>query len=226
MARKTSKGKCAFCQRVVAKSAMTKHLTACVQRLALFNQPPAGSSKLRRVQLVHLLVEGYDLPQYWMHLEIPADAQLRHLDDFLRGIWLECCGHLSAFTIGEQRYSVMPESFLEEKGMGVKVGTVFRPATVAQYEYDFGSTTELNLKYMGAREALYRGFDVSILARNEAPELVCDICGAPATQICTECMWEKTGLLCAQHAPDHECGEEMLLPVVNSPRMGVCGYAG
>jgi hypothetical protein len=22
------------------------------------------------------------------------------------------------------------------------------------------------------------------------------------------------------------CGEEMALPVVNSPRMGVCGYAG
>ena len=27
-------------------------------------------------------------------------------------------------------------------------------------------------------------------------------------------------------AVGHECGQEMLLPVVNSPRVGVCGYVG
>jgi hypothetical protein len=27
-------------------------------------------------------------------------------------------------------------------------------------------------------------------------------------------------------AAKHECGEEMLLPVLNSPRAGVCGYCG
>ena len=26
--------------------------------------------------------------------------------------------------------------------------------------------------------------------------------------------------------PEHECGAEVLLPVVNSPRVGVCGYSG
>ena len=25
---------------------------------------------------------------------------------------------------------------------------------------------------------------------------------------------------------NHDCGEEAILPVVNSPRMGVCGYTG
>jgi hypothetical protein len=32
--------------------------------------------------------------------------------------------------------------------------------------------------------------------------------------------------LCQACAEDHECGEDMQLPVVNSPRVGVCGYAG
>lgn len=226
MARKISKGKCAFCEQIVAKNAITKHLAACEKRLAQLNQPPAGKAKLRQVALIHLLVEGRDLPQYWMHIEIPGDPLLWYLDDFLRGIWLECCGHLSAFTIGDQRYSVMPEPGYGERGMAVKVGSLFRPTVVALHEYDFGSTTELTLKYVGQREASYRGFEVNILARNEAPELVCDICGAPATQICTQCVWEDKGLLCEQHTVDHECGEEMLLPVVNSPRVGVCGYTG
>jgi hypothetical protein len=32
---------------------------------------------------------------------------------------------------------------------------------------------------------------------------------------------------CERHAEDHDCDElEMILPVVNSQRMGVCAYAG
>jgi len=29
-----------------------------------------------------------------------GSATLAKLDDYLRAIWLECCGHLSKFTIG------------------------------------------------------------------------------------------------------------------------------
>jgi len=29
-----------------------------------------------------------------------GSATLTKLDDYLRAIWLECCGHLSKFTIG------------------------------------------------------------------------------------------------------------------------------
>jgi hypothetical protein len=31
---------------------------------------------------------------------------------------------------------------------------------------------------------------------------------------------------CAKCSEEHEDGEEMMLPVVNSPRMGECGYDG
>ncbi len=35
-----------------------------------------------------------------------AGATLADLDDFLRGIWLECCGHLSSFDIEGVTYTV------------------------------------------------------------------------------------------------------------------------
>jgi hypothetical protein len=38
---------------------------------------------------------------------------------------------------------------------------------------------------------------------------------------------EADPFVCSDHARDHACGEEeSLMPVVNSPRMGVCGYTG
>ena len=226
MARQISRGKCSFCQQIVAKNAITKHLAACEKRLGQLNEPPVGKAKTRHIPLIQLLVEGRGLPQYWMHIEVPADASLENLDGFLRDTWLECCGHLSAFTIGQQRYSVMPDAGYRERGMTAKVGAVFVPGTTALHEYDFGTTTELTLKYVGAREADYRGYDIGVLARNEPPEHKCDMCDSPATQVCTACIWDNTGWLCAKHAATHECGVDMLLPVVNSPRVGMCGYTG
>ena len=40
---------------------------------------------------------------------MPADATLADLDRFLRDIWLECCGHMSQFTIGKARYISHPD---------------------------------------------------------------------------------------------------------------------
>jgi hypothetical protein len=63
---------------------------------------------------------------------------------------------------------------------------------------------------------------IRILARNTPPALQCAKCGVDATIICVECY----ELFCGGCLVAHECGEEMALPVANSPRMGVCGYAG
>lgn len=37
---------------------------------------------------------------------------------------------------------------------------------------------------------------------------------------------QLNGRLCDTCAESYECGEEMLLPVVNSPRVGMCAYDG
>lgn len=70
------------------------------------------------------------------------------------------------------------------------------------------------------------GKAVRVVARNEPPIWPCDTCGQPATLVCAQCVYDGQAFYCAEHGPSHDCGEEMLLPVVNSPRMGVCGYAG
>lgn len=93
------------------------------------------------------------------------------------------------------------------------------------YVYDFGSSTELVVSLSGSVEG-GSGSPVRIVARNEPPSWPCDVCGQPATAVCAQCAYEGNGFCCTEHGSDHDCGEEMLLPVVNSPRMGVCGYTG
>lgn len=39
-------------------------------------------------------------------------------------------------------------------------------------------------------------------------------------------IWDGEGWLCESCAKNHECDEDMFLPVLNSPRTGVCGYTG
>ncbi len=67
---------------------------------------------------------------------------------------------------------------------------------------------------------------IRLLARNLAMSFECSKCGEPATQMCSECSWENELWLCDACGSQHECGEEMLLPIVNSPRIGQCGYTG
>jgi hypothetical protein len=116
---------------------------------------------------------------------------------------------------------------LDEKGMNVALDKVLRPEMKFSHEYDFGSSTLLTLKVVAERVGEIRDDPIAILARNDPPEFACGECGKPATQVCTSCEYEAGGgWLCESCAADHECGEEMLLPVVNSPRVGVCGYTG
>jgi len=211
--RITSKGTCALCKSTFDKSGMTKHLQSCMKKNSIdFSSAEGESPSLR---FYHLVVEGHHLPEYWMHLKISSQARFGDLDGFLREVWVECCGHLSAFYIER-----------EEIGMNRKFAHVLQPEMKLSYEYDFGSTTELTLKVVSEFKSDTKTAEVEMLARNDPPQIKCSYCNNRATRICTECSYEGTGWLCDGCVEDHECGEDMLLPVVNSPRTGVCGYVG
>jgi len=91
------------------------------------------------------------------------------------------------------------------------------------HEYDFGTTTELKLKVVGERMGTRPKGKVRLLARNYAPDLRCKVCGAPAEDLYVyEYPCEP---YCEEHGMD-KYGEEGLLPLVNSPRTGECGYTG
>jgi hypothetical protein len=219
--RTVSTGKCSLCGGVFDKAAMARHLKSCVQKHGAPETAPAPKKGMKRRPVFHLSVEGRYLSGYWMHVEVPIDATLAVLDRFLRDIWLECCGHMSAFEIDGESYSVQPMDF-DAGDMSVKFKDVLTPGMKFFYAYDFGSTTDLMLKVVAQRESEIQSTQVKLLARNELPVIPCDVCGAPAAEVCADCgEW-----LCAKCAGKHECGAEMLLPVVNSPRVGVCGYTG
>jgi Plasmid pRiA4b ORF-3-like protein len=229
MARQTSKGICTFCRGEFSKSAMTRHLETCQQRAS--TEAKAGSRrKAQKIRTFHLVVEGRDLPMYWMHLDVTASTTLATLDRFLRDTWLECCGHLSAFEIGGNRYAVdagLDDGWdMDEKSMRVRLDKVFSPGQSCSYEYDYGTTTELKLKVVAEREVEAKGKAIEVLARNTPPVTLCEKCGKSATNVCSQCIFDDKGWLCDDCAEEHECGEEMLLPVVNSPRVGMCAYSG
>src|SRR5262245_11137783 len=184
MKKPQTAGVCQLCNAVVTKAGMTRHLAKCLASPAPTTAP--GKGRPRKGKLFHLLAQGKYNPWYWLHLEIPATATLRDLDDFLRDIWLECCGHLSAFHIGKGMYSVTGpmDDFpfdVPERDMNVRLGEVLRPGMKFTHEYDFGSTTDLDLKVVGEREGTIGSKGkVRLLARNEPPAIPCDKCGKPA----------------------------------------------
>jgi hypothetical protein len=217
MSKQQSMGKCNLCGELAGKASMTRHLRACRQPGASAERPPAPS--------FHLAIEGRDANAYWMHVAVPVTAPLSKLDDFLRHTELNAAATWSAFEIGGKRYASQPLD--EEMSMTARLSQLLEVGMKFFYEYDYGSPTALVLKVVALREqGLPKGV-VQLLARNEAPQVRCQRCSIqPATQICTECAWNGDGWLCEACAVAHECGDEMCLPVVNSPRVGVCGYAG
>jgi len=226
MAKQVSMGKCNLCGGAFDKAAMTKHLKSCRQA-----KTDAAASERRpgqqKAKAFHLVVEGRYLPDYWMHLEVPTNGTLEMLDRFLRRTWLECCGHMSAFTIEGTTYSVEPMGELDDESMDAKLRDVLQPGMKFYHEYDFGSTTHLALKVVSEQESDIKAGDIRVLARNEPPAIPCVSCGKAATRVCTECLWsDKGGWLCDACAAKHKRHEDMFLPVVNSPRVGMCGYTG
>jgi hypothetical protein len=235
--KKEMNGKCSFCNNIFSKSVMTRHLMGCKERKEVPISPVyslKGTVKDRRV--FHILVEGRYKPEYWMHLDIAADITLKQIDKFLRNIWLECCGHLSSFHINDIEYHDVNDDMSDEpwpdlfgrrpkpRSTDIRIGAVLSPHQKFSYEYDFGSTTHLTLKVLSVYEKDIKYKFIEILARNLPPNIVCEVCGKPATFVCGECFYMDKGWLCDKCAEEHPCGEEMLLPVVNSPRVGVCAY--
>jgi len=230
MSRSQSRGSCLFCGREFAKGGLSRHLPTCAKRLEA--QTEADRSKRHRQTLYHLQVQDAWGASYFLHLEIRSNATLKDLDEYLRAIWLECCGHLSAFEIAGVSYENTSDPWGESEGplMGaVKVSSVFRMGLEIAYEYDFGTTSELTIKVMAQREGKpLTEHPIFLMARNNFEQPPCMICGKPATWLCSECMYDREndrGELCDEHADGHE-HEDMMLALVNSPRTGMCGYSG
>ena len=200
MATHQQKGPCYLCGQELTKGHMGRHLLS--KHLAESGDQPC-----------YLLRVTDEYGQYWLFVDIPLSSTLSTLDKFLRAVWVECCGHMSAF--------MEPGSYGGEYGMSRKIGS-FAPGDVLQYDYDFGDTTTLMINFMEKTSRPKQREAVRVLARNAPYEVLCDKCGKPAEYIDPQ-EWPPVAV-CKKCAK--KLDEELLLPVVNSPRMGVCGYCG
>ena len=224
MATRTSTGQCGFCGQHFGKSGIARHLNSCKDKAGGLGGSAGPTGRRKKAPGFHVVVEGRYQSEYWMHLEVPAKLKLLELDSFLRNTWLECCWHLSAFTIGHTTYYSEAMEDFDDIDMEIPLDRLLQPGMRFTYEYDFGTTTDLALRIIGKGDMT--GQDIQVLARNDAPVLLCGECELPATEICQECSWEGEGLLCDECIGKHGCEEEMFLPVVNSPRKGMCAYSG
>lgn len=149
-------------------------------------------------------------------------AKLKDLDHYLRAIWLECCGHLSRFSFGGWGADEIPMSRTIEQTL--------IPNTELTHIYDFGTESVTLIKCVAQRNGKpTTRHPIALLARNLQPEAQCIECEKPATHLCMECLIEADvwGVLCDEHAETHphdNYGEPIRL--VNSPRLGLCGYEG
>jgi len=202
----------------MTRGGLTRHLPACKERKAAIAAADQGPG--RRETLYHLLVRDAWSGSYWLHLEMNGSAILDDLDDYLRAIWLECCGHLSRFSVGGWGSDEIP--------MQRDVLSVLKPGTELTHIYDFGTSSESLIKSVGLRKGKpLTGHPIYLMARNDPFQVSCSLCSRPATSFCTAC-WEKQDeppFFCDEHAEEHE-HEEYLMLWVNSPRVGLCGYDG
>jgi hypothetical protein len=223
MARKPqSRGICQYCGEETAKSGITRHLEKCSKRAQAIQTADAGQQP--KETLWHLRVQEAYGKEFWLDLEMRGSVSLEKLDAYLRAIWLECCGHLSKFTVGGWGG--------QDVGKARKADDIFAKETALLHLYDFGTTSETEIHVVGSRHGKpTTKHPIALMARNLMPEMFCKECNHPAAYICIECLNEAdeagTWFLCAEHAENHphtEYGEP--LPLVNSPRLGVCGYEG
>jgi hypothetical protein len=167
-----------------------------------------------------MLIEG-QVYHYWLIVDIALDKSLSSVDSFLRKIWLECCGHMSGFEL--ERGGTI--------GKNNKVD-VFAPGERIYHVYDFGTTTVSRITFMAETVRPKQRNAVRLLARNIPPVFECKGCGSSAAEYtCIECggMYDMA-VFCKECAKKHEKKNkhyvEDMLPIVNSPRCGECGYCG
>jgi hypothetical protein len=239
-----AEGKCLFCGKILAKSVVNRHLQTHLKQKEA--EGTKGKSFLVKVEEDS---RGGASP-YFLSLWVDGEATMKNIDTLLRDIWLECCGHLSQFSMPQNRqkgngflgfleavdflekgkkkvYEKLREEASGEIPMGRKVKLVLATDLKLDYEYDFGSTTYLKLS-VAAEYPVKADKKIVLLSRNEPLEWLCDLCGKePATQVCSaheDLFCDKCAKKHAKKCEDFE--DYAAMPVVNSPRMGVCGYEG
>ncbi|MEG0307186.1 MAG: SEC-C metal-binding domain-containing protein [Clostridium sp.] len=221
------KGKCYYCNKELGKSGVTRHIKSCNEANEYINGNENEKTDTKDKFLIEINFK-YDPSEYWLYINVDENSTLKALDQFLRDIWLECCGHLSRFTINGEFFEVRKTNNDDSnnvKNMNVELKEVVEVGSKFKYEYDFGSTTELSIKVLDKFTCDNSIKPIEIMARNNEPIFQCGRCGEIATYfnhredllLCNSCRKNK-----------YKNTDEMIekMEFTNSPRAGMCAYYG
>ncbi len=217
-------GRCFLCGKTLPQEAMAEHLRAC-------RPQPDGEQPLF---LFHVR-DAYFPKTFWLFLEMPQAASLAALDEALRQVWVDCCGHASQFIIDGVTYGRRPKAtpvdlVLDEQAhvapMDKPLSALLTVGQEIDYAYDEVWPTELKVRLLAAYPGPLPEREARFLARNYKPPRVCHICSRPADWLFTNA-WPLEPY-CDAHARAHADWEkpDAFLPYVNSPRVGLCVYRG
>ena len=162
-------------------------------------------------------------PAFWLYAAVKTDAALRHIDNFIRSRWVECCGHASYFEIDGVMYTSNTR-ILPGKSMNAKVIDVMKEGAAADYEYDMGTPTDLKVEIIGQVRLAPRREKVLYLAQNYMPRYKCVRCGRRAELVARPGMEPIADSVICARCSREESEIGAYLPLLNSPRTGVCGY--
>lgn len=208
-------GHCSKCEKLVTKRGALAHIKKCFG---------VGAAESANAFIIRAQYPAQN-PIYWLHVTLPFNLTLEHLDAFLRGVWLECCGHMSQFKINGKLYSSHFEydefSYFEEFSMSLQCKKILNVGLKFTHDYDFGSTTRLSLEVVGLTHSI-NPIEVELLMQNQEPQFTCSFCDEKAVNISAY----ESDFLCKSCTSTDEDDEGRHLPLVNSPRTGVCAYVG
>lgn len=207
-----SEGQCVFCNEYFSQNEIGRHL-------ATHLKVKEKEDKGKQTNIFNHIVVEADV--MFLHLLVKSSCEMVEIDSSLRDVWLECCGHESGFHIKGR----------DEIEMDEIVGHVLMPKSKIYHDYDYGTTTRTFIKCIKVYDLDFDD-DLVLLSRNQPLKIICSSCNTKtATVLCSICIWNAESFFCTTCAKKHaktceDFDDYASMPVVNSPRMGECGYEG
>ena len=121
---KFPKTECLICNSSYTPRGIGKHIQSCLKKR--FQNIPH-----KDVDYYLVFIHPDFTKSYFLYLLLQQNTSLNELDNFLRSIWLECCGHMSAFFYGR----------FNEISKDCSTAELYNISKSILYHYDFGSTT-------------------------------------------------------------------------------------
>lgn len=222
MPPRSSPGTCLLCKTNIGRIAMLRHSLECLKK-SDWPESDEPSFVIR--------IEDFHTKMFWLLVLARHDATLSDLDQLLRDVWVECCGHLSAFNINGRIFSSHSDYFDgaedEESGLSVSLDEVIGPNSSFTYEYDFGSTTKLRLGVVGLSSVTPKSRPLSLIARNNRLDIPCFFCKGKGEYLVTDWPDDPYQIVICRDCTKKNVDDlepESVIVFPNSPRAGVCGY--